>query len=66
MTRFQTKYSNLAHLPVYVNISYNYNHAEDPNTGIKDLVNYLSIITKAKQIKLHIIPKAPSRQESPF
>lgn len=66
MDKFQTRYSNLAHLPVYVDIPYQYNHAEDPNSGIKDLTNYLSIVTKAKQIKLHIIPRAQDRNKSPF
>lgn len=66
MDKFQTKYSNLARLPVYVDIPYQYNHAEDPDSGIKDLTNYLSIVTKAKQIKLHIIPRAQNRDKSPF
>lgn len=66
MLRFQTKYHNLAHLPVYIQIPYNYVHKDDPSTGIKDLENYLQIITHAKKIKLHIIPRALNRADSPF
>lgn len=66
MTKFQTRYNNLAHQPVYIEIPYKENHADDPSTAIKDLVNYLDIITSAKRINLHIIPKAPSRYQSPF
>ena len=39
-----------------IKIPYKYDHAEHPEDAIKDFVEYMKIITKAKSIKLHIIP----------
>lgn len=66
MERFHNTYPNLRHTPVYVDIPYKYDHMEDPSSAINDLTNYLAIITKAKELKLHIIPCSPLRSLSPF